>query len=193
MPAGSIGPARGRCLQGLRRNMYHAGTSRLVCVMERQHLTSSDDDLLGDLRRVVAELDPIPEAVVIAARAAFEWRTLDAELAELIADSAVDEPALLVRGSWHARALAFEAAGLTIELEAEPDADGGLRLAGQLIPPQPAGVTVRHGDDALVAIRADERGRFTAHGVAPGPVRLRCRLDAEAGAARLVETEWMSI
>ena len=176
--------------------MYHAGTSRLVCVMERQRLTSSDDDLLGDLRRVVAELDPIPEAVVIAARAAFEWRTLDAELAELaelIADSAVDEPALLVRGSWHARALAFESAGLTIELEAEPDADGGLRLAGQLVPPQPAGVTVHHGDDALVAIRADERGRFTAHGVAPGRVRLRCRLDAEAGPARLVETEWMSI
>jgi hypothetical protein len=51
---------------------------------------------------------------------------------------------------------------------------------------------VRHGD-ALVATRADERGRFTAHGVAPGPVSLRCRLDGGVGAARLVETEWMSI
>jgi hypothetical protein len=98
--------------------------------MERQRLTSSDDDLLGDLRRVIAELDPIPEDVLIAARAALDWRTLDAELAELIADSAVDEPVLLVRGSGQARALAFEAAGLTIEIEAEPDADGVLRLAG---------------------------------------------------------------
>jgi hypothetical protein len=160
--------------------------------MERQHLTSSDDDLLGDLRRIVAELDPIPENVVIAARAALDWRTLDAELAELIADSAVDEPELLVRGSGQARALAFEAAGLTIEVEAEPDADGVLRLTGQLIPPQSAVVTVRHGD-VLVATRADERGRFTAHGVAPGPVSLRCRLDGGAGAARLVETEWMSV
>jgi hypothetical protein len=160
--------------------------------MERQLPTSGDDDLLGDLRRVIAEMDPTPEHVLIAARAALDWRTLDAELAELIADSAVDEPALLVRGSWQARALAFEAAGLTIELEAEPDADGMLRLTGQLIPPQPADVTVCHGD-ALLATRADERGRFTAHGVAPGPVSLRCRLDGGPGPARLVETEWMSI
>jgi hypothetical protein len=176
--------------------MYHVVAPRLVCVMERQRFTSSDNDLLGDLRRVIAALDPIPESVLIAARAALDWRTLDAELAALIADPAVEEPALLVRGSGRAHALAFEVAGLTIEIEieieAEPDADGVLRLTGQLIPPQPAGVTVRHGE-AFVTTRADERGRFIAHGVVPGPVSLRCRLDRGAGAARLVETEWMSI
>ena len=57
--------------------------------------------------------------------------------------------------------LTFEAADLTIELEAEPAGDDTLRLVGQLVPPQPAQVAVRHGDD-LVATRADERGRFVA-------------------------------
>jgi len=161
--------------------------------MERQLPTTSDDDLLlGDLRRVIAELDPIPEHVLIAARTALEWRTIDAELAELIADSAIDEPALLVRGSAHTRALAFEAPGLTIEIEAEQAAGGLLRLTGQLIPPQSAEVTARHGD-ALFVTRADERGRFTAQDVAPGRLSLRCRLDGGAGASRLVETGWMSI
>ena len=160
--------------------------------MERHLPTSSDDDLLEDLRRVIAELDPIPDDALIAARAALDWRTIDAELAELIADSATDEAALLVRGSAHARLLAFEAPELTIEVEAEQSADGELLLTGQLIPPQTAEVAVRHGD-ALVAIRADERGRFSAHGIAPGQVSLRCRLDGGPGAARLVETEWMSI
>lgn len=172
--------------------MYHADTSRLVCVMERHLLTSSDDDLLGDLRRVIAALDPIPENALIAARAALDWRTIDAELAELIADSAIDEAALLVRGSGHVRLLAFEAPELTIEIEAEQAGDGVLRLIGQLIPPQTAEVAVLHGD-ALVATRADERGRFSAHGVTPGRVSLRCRLDRGPGAARLVETEWTSI
>jgi hypothetical protein len=160
--------------------------------MERHHPTSSDDDLLGHLRRVIAELDPIPEKALLAARAALDWRTLDAELAELIADSAIDEAALLVRGSGHVRLLAFEAPELTIEIEAEQAADGVLRLTGQLVPPQPAEVAVLHGD-ALVATRADQRGRFSAQGVAPGQVSLRCRLDGGPGAARLVETEWMSI
>ena len=57
--------------------------------------------------------------MLAAARAAIGWRTIDAELAELIADSAVDEPALLVRGTAQPRTLTFEAPGLTIEIEAE--------------------------------------------------------------------------
>ena len=67
----------------------------------QQELPTPDDDeaLLSELRRVTNELDPIPEHVLTAAHAAIGWRTIDAELAELIADSAVDVPALLVRGS----------------------------------------------------------------------------------------------
>ena len=157
-------------------------------------LPSDDDALLAELRRVVGQVDPIPEPVQIAARAAIEWRTLDAELAALVHDSAVEADALLVRGTAIGpRVLTFAAPDLTIEVEAEVvDETGSLRLVGQLVPPQAADVTVRHGDE-LIAARADERGRFAVRGVAPGPVSLRCRLDAAPGASRLVETAWLSL
>lgn len=154
-----------------------------------------DDALISELRHVVAQIDPVPEAARIAARAAIEWRTLEAELAALVHDSAVDGPALAVRGAAAGpRTLTFEAGDLTIEVEAEPEAGGddGLCLAGQLVPPQAADVAVRHGDE-LVAVRADARGRFAARGIAPGPVSLRCRLDGASGAGRLVETGWLTV
>jgi hypothetical protein len=157
------------------------------------HMTTADDDiLLDELRRVIAALDPVPEAVQIAARAAIEWRTIDAELAALVSDSMVDEPLLAVRGTAEPRMLTFETPDLTIELEAEPSGDDTLRIVGQLVPPQCAQIAVRHGDD-LIATHADERGRFVAAGVESGPVSLRCRLDGETGDCRLVETAWLSI
>jgi hypothetical protein len=157
-------------------------------------MTSSDDDLLLDeLRRVFGTIDPVPEPVQAAARAAIEWRTIDAELAALIADSMIDEPLLAVRGSTaELRMLTFEAGELMIELEAEPAGDDTLTLVGQLVPPQPAQIAIRHGSEVM-ATHADERGRFVACGVGTGPVSLSLRLDDRSGARRLVETAWMSI
>lgn len=151
-----------------------------------------DDELLARLRRIAAEVDPVPEHVGAAARLAIEWRTLDAELAALIEDSRVDEPALAVRAAGAPRALAFEAGELVIEVEAEATGEGELRIVGQLVPAQPAEVVVRHGG-ALVATRADERGRFAAAGIEAGAISLRVRLAGAGGAARLVETAWLSI
>jgi len=158
-------------------------------------LPDDDDALLVALRHVVELVDPIPEAVRIAGRAAIEWRTLEAELAALVHDSAVDADELMaVRGTVAGpRSLSFEAPELTIEVETEPDEAGGLLLVGQLVPPRAADVTVRHGGGDLVAVRADERGRFSARGVARGPVSLRCRLDEASGASRLVETAWLTV
>ncbi|MEA2220628.1 MAG: hypothetical protein QOJ35_3254 [Solirubrobacteraceae bacterium] len=155
-------------------------------------MTSEDDILLDELRRVFAAIDPVPEAVRIAARAAIEWRSIDAELADLTSDSSVDEPALAVRGTATPRLLTFEARDLTIEVEAEPAGDETLRLVGQIVPPQTAQIAVRYGHE-LVATCADERGRFVARGVDPGFVSLRCHLGGESGEGRLVETAWLSL
>ena len=155
---------------------------------------SDDDALLARLGHLVRRIDPVPVAVQIAAHAAIEWRTLDAELAALVHDSAEDGALLAVRGVAAApRALTFEAADLTIEIEAEVAGAGdGLSLVGQLLPPQAANVTIRHGE-RLIAVRADDRGRFAARGITPGPLSLRCRLDAAPGTGRLVETGWLTV
>ncbi len=42
-----------------------------------------DDELLGMLRAALEASDPVPEAVLDAARASFTWRMIDAELAAL--------------------------------------------------------------------------------------------------------------
>lgn len=157
--------------------------------------TAHDDDdaLLAELRTALAALDPVPQAVRVAARAALDWRTLDAEFAELVHDSLVDEPVLAVRGAEAARAMTFEAPDLEIEVEAVPEGDGTrLRLTGQLVPAQTAQIAIGTGE-GLILTRADERGRFQAEGIAPGPLRLRCWLDRAPDGGRLVETPWHSI
>jgi hypothetical protein len=154
--------------------------------------TDHDDDMLvADLRRVLGDADPVPEHVQIAARVAIEWRTLEVELAELVHDSAVDEPVLAIRGDAGPRELTFEAAGITIEIETETQSTGtgdSIRLTGQLVPPQAAEIALRIGDE-VVPVRADERGRFGAVHLTHGPLSLRCRL----GNARLVETATLTI
>ena len=58
-----------------------------------------DDELLARIDDAFEHsLDPIPERLTAAAREAFGWRLADVELAELLFDSARDEPAG-VRGS----------------------------------------------------------------------------------------------
>src|SRR5258708_29472442 len=68
-----------------------------------------------------ATADPVPEAVMAAARAAFGLRDLDARVAELVRDSEVDAPLMAVRSTVmrdaEGRMLSYEAGGTTIECE----------------------------------------------------------------------------
>lgn len=143
----------------------------------------NDQDLENELRDIAARVDPVPAELMLAAEAAFAWRTVEAELAELVFDSlttagagsrAADRPEeqlALVRGGGP-RMLTFHTAGLTVELEVTR-AGGAHRLLGQLLPPSAAQVEVRHPDGVL-RTEADELGRFTAEQVSAGPVSIRC-------------------
>jgi hypothetical protein len=86
-----------------------------------------DEELLARLRAICAEVDPVPEPVYEAARAAFALRRLDAELAELVRDS-LDEPAgaVAVRAAGLAeiRMLSFAAGPLVVDLQVSDRADG---------------------------------------------------------------------
>lgn len=150
-----------------------------------------DAELEEELRGIVAQVEPIPSGLLAAAVGAFAWRTVDADLAELVFDSLVDhDEAALVRGSGQGRMLSFRASSLTIEVEVTGEGNSR-RLIGQLLPPQPARVDIRHGDN-VATIEADELGRFSAGPLQAGPVSLRCRPGPE-NVQPLVVTDWVAI
>jgi hypothetical protein len=151
-----------------------------------------DADLLRQFRELAKVADPPPSHVVEAARAGLDWRRIDAELAELTYDLALDAERLAtVRGRDGPRALTFEVPGLTIEVEVVSVGETR-RLVGQIVPPQPATVELRHsgGQDT---VEADRLGRFAVRGFSGGPVSLRCRLRPEGAAPLVVETDWVVV
>ena len=148
-------------------------------------------DLEDELRGVLARLDPVPPGLVEAGVGAFAWRTIDADLAELVFDSLVDQDeAALVRGDQAGRLLSFRAGTLTIEVEVTATGPSR-RLMGQLMPPQRGDVDIRHGD-STTTVEADELGRFSAGPLPAGPVSLRCRPGSAPDQPPIV-TEWISI
>jgi hypothetical protein len=140
---------------------------------------SGDDALLARLRRIAAEADPVPGMVTQAARWAFGLRDLDARLAELVRDSAVDVPATAVRGP-DRRLLSFEVGDVEVECEIT-ERDARRDILGQLVGSTASGIDAEvAGTDVTsmqtVSVAVDERGRFSIRDIPAGPVRLRCRL-----------------
>ena len=88
-------------------------------------MTDKDATTEAELRALFAHMDPVPPLLDDAARAAFTWRTVDAELAELMRDSAdaEEEAGMLVRGGGGPRQLSFESPRLGIELEVAATGD----------------------------------------------------------------------
>ena len=148
-------------------------------------------DLDDELRRVVAQIDSVPPALLETAVGAFAWRTIDADLAELVFDSLVDhDQAALVRGTMHGRMLSFQANTLTIDVEVTSTGDSRM-LVGQLVPPQSAIVDIRQRE-SVISIAADELGRFSARALKAGPTSLRCRLGSDT-LQPSVATDWVAI
>src|ERR1700686_4177427 len=82
------------------------------------HAEPDDTELEQELRLLAARIEPVPPRLLQAAVDAFAWRTIDADLAELVFDSLSDQrETALVRGSRQDRLLSFRAAGASIEVE----------------------------------------------------------------------------
>ncbi|MGY1843782.1 hypothetical protein [Modestobacter sp. SYSU DS0875] len=149
-----------------------------------EHDEAADERLLHDLARVARDRDPVPADLLEFARQALTWRTVDAELAELTADSR--EVAVAVRGtSDDVRLLTFSAGDLRLDVEVLTEG-ATRRLVGELSPGQPARVVLEHAGGTLTE-ETDELGRFLLEGVPVGLVRLRC---VPAGGAEFI-TPWL--
>ncbi|HLY82124.1 MAG TPA: hypothetical protein VKQ71_04020 [Acidimicrobiales bacterium] len=144
------------------------------------------EQLLGELRELGRAADPVPPAVLFAAKGSLAWRRIDADLAELTSDSLLDDALAGLRSGDVARLVTFEAEDVSVEMEITATGDSR-QLIGQLIPPQTGSVVVR-SEHGTVDADADALGRFRLLHLVPGPASLRCRLD-ESG--RVVETGWI--
>lgn len=146
---------------------------------------------MAELRAFLTEADPVPPVVREMAKASLGWRRLDADLAELLSDSAlVEEPLALTRGTdAPARAVTFSASGLTIDIEVHPE-EQGRTLLGQLSPPREGTIEIQRMGEAPIATEADRLGRFRVRLPGGGPIRFRV-LGASADAP--VETSWITV
>jgi hypothetical protein len=144
------------------------------------------DPLLAELRSVVEKADPIPDAVVSAAKASFIWRTIDAELAELVTDSLFTSPG--IRSDGGARLLTFEGPGVEVEVEVA-DTGRSRHLTGQLVPVRAATIAVRWSGGS-VDTQTDDLGRFSISDVPAGAVSLAITDPAQG---HTVVTSWVSI
>lgn len=122
--------------------------------------TDSDDAaLLDELAALLGPQHEPPPEVLHAAREAFTWRTVDAEIAALTFDSLLDdEPAGVRSAATATRTLTFESDRATVEVEVE-GRDSGRRLVGQLVPPQTAELELTV-DGVVARAAADDLGRF---------------------------------
>lgn len=149
-------------------------------------LHPADESLLRRLGAVAEEVDPVPAPVLEAARAAIGMRRLDAELAELVHDSALE--AAGVRGGGE-RLLSFEVGAVSVELQVTPRGPV-VDLLGQLegLPTAGAAVTVETGGEPLETA-VDDRGTFGVRGVAGGRIRLHIAVRGRL----TVTTSWVTV
>jgi hypothetical protein len=152
-----------------------------------------DELLMGELRAFFAEVDPVPPLMIETAKASLGWRRLDADLAELLSDSVLEEEAFaLARGSGApARAVTFSSGELTIDIEVHVD-DPGRMLLGQLSPPAPSRIEIQTMTDAVIPAQADRLGRFRVRLPDGGSIRVRV-LDGDDRPGPPVETSWITV
>lgn len=148
------------------------------------------NEALIEQLRTVFGAQTAPTSVTEAAKAALTWLRVDAELAELLSDSALDAEPTLARGAAVVRSVSFNAGETIVELEIHPDGERRT-LLGQLSPPAPWTIVIQHADGAESgSTLSDELGRFRITLEGGGTVRLRIT-DDQADTA--IETAWIPI
>lgn len=145
--------------------------------------TAGDDALLNLLGLAISGSDPVPDRVLVAARGAMAWRTIDQDLADLVFDSSAELTG--VRDPNAARQLTFRSDAVEIEVMLVDSS--ARRLVGQLVPARSTTVTLE-GTETQVEQTSDRFGRFSFDRVHTGPVRLTV---AGGTSSRDISTDWV--
>lgn len=148
--------------------------------------TNADDRLVEVIRAALHELDGPPPEIVALAKQSLTWRTIDAELAELTYDSAVDGDLVGVRGTGTARALTFEVGAVVIDLEVS-DRDTARDVLGQVAPANDVTLSLVR-PTGTVDVALDDLGRFRLTGLPSGPARF-----VLVGPSGTVGTDWITL
>ena len=151
-----------------------------------------DEAIAAELRALFDQVDAVPPLVSEAARAALTWRRIDAELAELLGDSADQaEPLTLARGSDSPiRAVTLSNGELSIDIQILSDGPPQT-LLGQLSPPANATIEIQSVDGELATTESDHSGRFRVP-LPPGKA-IRLRIREKLRSSPLVETSWIIV
>jgi hypothetical protein len=139
-------------------------------------------DLVDALRVVRPHLDEVARR----AKAAFTWRTVDADLllAQLSFDSGTtDAPALTRDAGGANRLLIFSTDLRSVEIEVLAD-----RLVGQFLPPSTGQVQVEVDLGVHSSVDVDDLGFFVVEPLPTGTIRLRCTT-----ATTSLVTEWVCL
>lgn len=144
-------------------------------------LPGDDNDLLDRLRVAAARYDAVPRRVIDGAKAAFDLRRLDDELAALSYDTVRDSSLVGVRGETP-RQLTYTAGDLGIDVDI--DAWG---LVGHVSSGIARDVEVQTPATSSWCV-VDDLGRFFGETPPSGPFRLRLHV----GTSHYVVTEWVN-
>jgi hypothetical protein len=146
---------------------------------------AEDDQLMAALAGAFRAERDVPPAFIEAGKAAFTWRSIDAELAALTFDSDTGAMAAAVRSEEASpRFVTFTASDLTIELEIGRD-----KIIGQIVPPQPGQVDACPASGASLTASIDQVGCFIIRPLPGSPFRLHYH--ASSGVSVL--TTWITL
>lgn len=130
-------------------------------------MSSESDEVERALTEAFSEA---PDHLLDAGPMIYSWRSVEGELAELVASAPGNPVTAQVRSATVPNVYTFQAGDLTIELEHDP-ATGSAQ--GRVLPARPGPIELRspaHGD--VLTAEVDEFGVFEFAAVLPGTCQL---------------------
>jgi extradiol dioxygenase family protein len=148
---------------------------------------ASDEGVMRALAEALAPAEGVDARMLGAAKAAFSWRTVDAEIEMLsVTYDSVMEPVALFRGAADepSRMLIFDSPNSTLELQVGTEV-----LMGQVVPPEHLVITLESPRGVVAETETDGAGVFLLRRQSWGPSRLRWR--SGPGAVSELVTDWV--